>query len=148
MRWVSRVLAAGAIVLGSSVPASAWCSVSASSVSFGTYNVFATSPTDSVGELTVFCFLDSNISVTISKGNAGTFAPRQMQDAAERLSYNLFRDAARTVVWGDGSSGTSSYVIPVAILTKIPLSVYGRIPPGQDVRTGSYTDSVTVVVNF
>jgi spore coat protein U-like protein len=145
---IMRLLCAAALVIGCAAPASAWCSISVSPVNFGTYNVFAGSPTDSVGQVTLFCFLDDNVSVTISKGSSGTYNQRAMQNGTERLSYNLFRDAARTVVWGDGSGGTSTYIVPFAILTNVPIPVYGRVPPEQDVRTGAYSDSVTVVVNF
>jgi spore coat protein U-like protein len=30
----------------------------------------------------------------------------------------------------------------------VSVTVYGRIPPGQDISAGSYSDTVTVVVNF
>lgn len=148
MTSLRRCLCSLAILLGTALPANAWCSISVSGVNFGGYDVFAAAPTDSVGQVTLVCLLDDNVSVTISKGSSNSFTSRAMQNGTERLSYNLYRDAARTSVWGDGSNGTSSYVVPFVLLTNTPLPVYGRIPPGQDVRTGSYSDTVTVVVNF
>lgn len=148
MTSLRRCLCGLAVLLGSAVPANAWCSISVSGVNFGSYDVFAAAPTDSVGQVTLVCLLDDNVSVTITKGSSPSFGPRTMRNGNERLSYNLYRDAARTSVWGDGSNGTSSYVVPFVLVTNTPLPVYGRIPPGQDVRTGSYSDTVTVIVNF
>src|SRR5215471_7622213 len=80
------------------------CTISATSVNFGNYNVFAGTPTDSTATITLNCKGNAaNIVITLSKGAGPTYNPRTMLKGAETLDYNLFRDAARTSIWGDGS---------------------------------------------
>ncbi len=125
------------------------CSVSTTSVSFGSYNVFAAAPTDSTGSLVYRCNGNAVVWISLSRGLSSTFEGRTLTSGNEELLYNLYRDAARTAIWGDGSSGTQ---LPFDLLvpknTNVTLTIYGRIPAGQDVRAGTYTDTVSVVVNF
>ena len=70
-----------------------------------------------------------------------------------RLNYNLFHDAARTSIWGNGLSGTG---IATASLRSVPVSetghisaqfpVYGRVPALQAVGMGGYSDTIVVTV--
>ena len=105
------VVVAAGLAVGAS-RADAACTLSASGVAFGIYNVFDTSPTDSTGSITYRCDnTDKDITITISRGSSPTFAPRTLMQGSEPLSYNLFRDSGSTLIWGDGSSGTSTYFI-------------------------------------
>lgn len=128
----------------------AQCSVSATSVIFGTYNVFSSSPVDSTGTVVLRCNGGAkNVLIAITRGQSATFLPRQLAKGAEKLAYNLFRDAARTSVWGDFSGGTSGHIeVNPPNNDNLDVTVFGRIPPGQDISAGSYSDTVTVVVNF
>ncbi len=128
----------------------AQCWVSTTPVTFGTYNVFSASPADSTGTVTYRC-TDNTIGVliTMTKGQSATFLPRELRKGTDKLSYNLFRDAARTSVWGDFSSGTSAHIdISPPKDTDIAVPVYGRIPAGQDISAGSYKDTVTLTMHF
>ena len=126
------------------------CTISATSVNFGSYNVFNGSDVDSTGTVTYRCNGSAhNITVGLTQGASATFNPRQMQKGAEVLNYNLFVDASRTSIWGDGTSGTSVYSIGnPPNNTNVNLTVYGRVPAGQDVSAGSFSDTVTAVINF
>jgi spore coat protein U-like protein len=147
-----RIAAAAATLLiaGADPAEAAKCSVSATAVVFGTYNVFNTAPVDSTGTIVYECNGGArNVMIAITKGLSSTFAPRELASGTERLAYNLFRDAARTNIWGDFSGGSSAYIdANPPNKQDITLTVYGRIPSGQDVRAGSYADTVTVVVNY
>ena len=150
-RSVVRIAACVAVVslAGVSRAEAANCSFSTTSIVFGTYNVFSSAPVDSTGTVTYSCNGNANVQITMTKGQSMTFLPRELGKGTERLAYNLFRDAARTAVWGDSTGGTSAYVgVSPAKKEDIAVTVYGRIPPGQDISAGSYTDSVTVVMNF
>jgi spore coat protein U-like protein len=118
-------------------------------VSFGAYNVFNTTPTDSTGSITYTCSSVFTITIHLSRGSAPSYFPRQMRKGAESLPYNLYRDAARTSVWGDGTGGTSRYgpVFP-PFDRPVTVTVYGRIPARQNVSAGSYTDTITATINF
>jgi spore coat protein U-like protein len=154
-RWIVRVAGACAVLLAHAVApneAGAACTISATAVNFGTYDVFAAAPDDSVGTVTYRCGnADHNVAITLSTGGSGSYAARQLRPAsgADRLNYNLYRDAARSSVWGDGSGGTTYYFIgnpPNNV--NVNLSIYGRIAASQDVAIGTYTDTIVVTVNF
>jgi spore coat protein U domain-containing protein, fimbrial subunit CupE1/2/3/6 len=151
-RSVVRIAACVAVVIlaGVSRAEAANCSLSTTSILFGTYNVFSSAPVDSTGSVTYRCNgTTPGVLITITKGQSATFLPRELGKGLERLDYNLFRDAARTTVWGDFTGGTSAFIdIDPPKKEDLTVTVYGRIPPGQDISAGSYTDSVTVVMNF
>jgi spore coat protein U-like protein len=126
------------------------CTISATSVNFGSYNVFNGSDTDSTGTVTYRCNGSAhNITIGLTQGASASFNQRQMQKGAEALTYNLFLDAARSTIWGDGTSGTSVYSIGnPPNNTNVNLTVYGRVTAGQDVSAGTFSDTVTAVINF
>jgi spore coat protein U-like protein len=129
------------------------CTVSTTSVTFGAYDVFSPAPLSSVGGVTVFCDPVSPGDVHVSIGqspNAG-FNPRQMKhfSLSDRLNYNLFADSSMTRIWGDGTGSYPSVDIGRVFKNRpVTQSVYGHIPPGQDVSAGQYSDILTVTINF
>jgi len=134
---------------------SAWaqspsCTISVTSVAFGSYSVFTTTADDSTGTITYTCnSTASNISIALNDGSSSTFSPRTMRKGSEILQYNLYRNAARTNIWGDGTGGTSLYTrANPPNNNSVSLTIYGRIPALQDVSAGSYTDTVSAVINF
>ena len=143
------LLLAAAVLLLPARANAANCSISTTSVAFGTYNVFSASPLDSTGTVTIQCTGNANVQINLDKGGAATFAGRRMLKGSEPLSYNLYTDAARTLIWGDGTSGTSTYTQNgVPNNTPVTVTIYGQVPADQDVTAGSYSNTVTAVVNF
>ncbi len=148
--WCWLIVAA-AVVAGASRPAraAASCTISTvSGVAFGTYDVTSTTPLDSTGVIRLDCNgAAKTVTVDLGRGNAPTFNPRFMRSGSSLLNYNLFLDAARTSIWGDGTAGTSHYGVfnPPNV---IDLTIYGRIPALQDLPIGAYADTVVVTVNF
>ena len=134
--------------------ASAACHVSVTNINFGSYDVFAASPTDSVGTVTISCTDGPpGLHATVSIGSSmtsGTFNPRRMKRAGgtDLLDYNLFSTSSRTTIWGDGTSGTATVTTPSRVRSGKPatMNVYGRIPAGRDVPIGSYMDTLVVTV--
>lgn len=126
------------------------CTISATSVNFGNYNVFDGAAVDSTGTITYSCNSHAtNVTISLSKGASSSYNPRLMVKGAETLNYNLFTDAARTSVWGDGTGGTSVYSrANPPNNTNVNLTVYGQIPPGQDVSAGTFSDTVSAMINF
>lgn len=134
------------------------CSVSATSVNFGNYNVFNPSPTDGTGTVSVTCTvllvgLLVSYQVSLDQGSNGSYFPRKMQKTvgSGTLDYNLYIDNARQNIWGDGTSNTS--VQSVSALLQVgtynhTFDVYGRIPAGQNVTVGTYNDVITVTIDY
>ncbi|MBI5066753.1 MAG: spore coat protein U domain-containing protein [Deltaproteobacteria bacterium] len=142
---LAALTAAAALATGQAAGA---CTVrTATGVAFGTYDPIgqnATLPRDAAGQLGYRCRLVRPL-VSLSAGGAGTFLPRRLRQGAQALGYNLFRDAGRTEIWGDGTPGTFTVLGQRGTRT---LPIYGRIFPGQPAAAGSYADTVVATVNF
>lgn len=127
------------------------CTVSTTQVNFGNYDVLFATPTDSTGTISVSCNPRARVTVTIGTSpNSGGFNPRQMKQIAgvDLLNYNLYRDPGRVEIWGDGTGGTFSQWKNVNRNKPRVFSVYGRIPPLQNVSAGPYTDILVVTITF
>lgn len=148
----ARLAAAVVLSFGASCAAAA-CFVTAGSMSFGGYDVFDAQPRDSMLVLTLSCQEARSRDLRVSIGpsaNSGGIAIRDMKwsGGSDRLTYNLFSDASRSQVWGDGTAAAPVDVLGVNRHAPRQLIIYGRIPPGQDVSIGSYMDSIAVTVDI
>jgi spore coat protein U-like protein len=121
-------------------------------VAFGQYNPFDTSPLDSTGSMTLHCDNvgpSDTVIIAIGRGSASSYLARTLRSGVDILQYNLYLDAARTAIWGDDTGGSSQYgPFQPPSGSDLTLSVYGRIPARQNVRTGSYSDVVTVTIYY
>ena len=133
---------AAATALLAATQAWADCSVDTTGIAFGAYDTFHVAPLDGVGSVTVAC--DSAYTILLGGGSGGV-GDRRMQGSRFTLQYNLFVDASRSIVWGDGSSGSSTVAGSAGQHTH---TVYGRIPARQNVGGGNYSDSLIISVNF
>ena len=136
------------------------CSVSSVGVAFGHYDVTQPGADDSTGTLRVTCSRlvsvdPSTVSYVLALGTGagGSYAMRRMQSGSNFLNYNLFANASRTQVWGDGTSATVT--IPGSInytgsqtSRSTNHSIYGRVPAQQNVQSGSYNDTIVVTITF
>jgi spore coat protein U-like protein len=125
------------------------CAITAiASVDFGTYDVFSSFPNNNgVGSITIDCQGGgSNILVALSNGQSSNYVSRLMRSGENSMKYNLYTSAARNVVWGDGTGGSSTMMINKNSTTT--LSVFGQIPAEQDAAVGFYTDSITTIIIF
>ena len=147
MTRIVRIAAASVLlVLILTAPAEANCTISITSVAFGSYDVFSATPRDANGTVQIDCTPKENIQVTLSRGSSPVFNPRTLRSGNNILNYNLFQNAARTQIWGDGSAGTSP-VSATNIRTRT-LTVYGRVPAAQDAAVGNYADTIVATVIF
>jgi spore coat protein U-like protein len=131
------------------------CALATSPMVFGSYDVFSPASLDTSATVIVTCRRSGgpqNISVTIAIGPGahGSGATRKMKTSGgDLLDYNLFRDAGRTAVWGQVAgldAVTQTLAVPNNSSAQLSVTVFGRIPAGQDVSKGSYADSVVVTV--
>lgn len=154
------LFAASSAGVGLSVTASvtAKCLVSSTTVvAFGAYDPVVTnasggSDLDGTGSVGVKCTPGNGTSISLDSGANASGNQRRMQgptgSSSAFLNYNLFSDSARTTAWGNGSNGASSFAITAASnAAERTFTVYGRVPKGQDVNVGSFTDTVQVTVN-
>ena len=131
------------------LPGWVWaCSVSADGLAFGSYSPFDAGHADSTATITVDC--ETAYTLKLSEGFSGSFSPREMAgdgDPADRLDYNIYTDASFSVVWGD-DSGASQSVAGAGSSQPVDHTAHGRIPAGQNARVGTYSDVITVTVEF
>jgi len=129
--------------------ARAACSVEPTPVVFGAYSPFDGAPADTTGTLRVSCdAVTVGYTLLLGSGGAGSYAPRRLSGGAHTLAYNLYADVLRTVIWGDGSAGTATVSGAFALPGTAEHTVYARVPARQNVGAGSYSDAVTVTINF
>jgi spore coat protein U-like protein len=108
-------------------------------------NPISSANVDASGSVSIACIPASAYTVALTAG-AGTYSARRMASGSHSINYNLYRDAARTTVWGDGS-GSTALVSDSAATATYP--VYGRIPGSQSAAgVGTYSDTITVTVSF
>lgn len=146
------------LLLTPAVPAIAFnCDVNVTGLSFGGYDVFSPIPRDATATVTVTCNAPPQnpnapipVIISLSPGNSGSFAQRQMQRVGgpERLAYNLYTTPSFSTVWGDGSGGSQTQTNLVTRTNPWNATIYGRLPAGQNVPVGSYSDVITITVDF
>jgi spore coat protein U-like protein len=125
--------------------------LSAPTLDFGLYTA-AGSDRDAEGSLLFSCTPDVLLGlsvpyrVSLGTGGSGTYTPRQLRAGGYALNYNLFRDAPRTEIWGDGSG--SSVTVTGGCTGPCTVTVFGRIPAGQLTPAASYQDTVEVILDF
>jgi len=103
---------------------------------------------DITGRLTVTCDGPTHFEVAASPGY-GSYRERTMiGPKGTVLRYNLYVDAARRRVWGDGEAGGTARITGQSDGRKpVTYTVHGRLFRGQPGRSGRYRDSVKVTVS-
>ena len=118
------------------------------SMSSITSNVDTVSSTGA-GSVVVTCTPGTSVSIAMDYGtHGGTATRRFMQNTTntDQLGYQLFRDAARSLVWGNGTLVMS---IPSFPGTTQTYPVYARLYAVTTLPSaGTYTDTVTVTLTY
>lgn len=130
------------------------CTISTTTLAFGTYDPIVNhkaSNLDGTGGVAVTCTNGASVAITLGQGaNADVgstdAAPlRRMISGGNYLSYSLFSDDQRTVIWGNTSE---TDVTDTGTGLESSHVVYGRIAQNQNVPAGSYSDTVVATVTF
>lgn len=131
------------------------CKITATALAFGTFSAPNPADVDSTANLTVSCkgpprgaSPTTPFTVSLSQGTGGSFNPRTMTTGIYTLNYNLYTDATRLIIWGDGTPGTILVAGNAQNNTNLILTVYGRIPANQNLFAGIYNDTITVTVTY
>jgi spore coat protein U-like protein len=122
------------------------CLVSATDIGFGSQGLLSAN-IDKTGLVSVTCTSGTAFNVGLDDGhaNAGPTG-RAMSLGSNAVSYGLYRDGARSQIWG----GT----IPTNTLggtgngAAQNLTVYARVPPQVTPRAGTYSDVIVVTVTY
>jgi spore coat protein U-like protein len=147
---------------GTSLAAGA-CSVSSTGLAFLAYQsvTFAGKLTsadkDSTATVSVVCTgiaVGGGYTIALGAGHYGPgdrIASRYLNNATPGggfMQYNVYRDAARTMVWGTSPGTMLGGTIPVGSSNQSQ-TVYGRIPAGQtSLKAGSFSDSLVMTISY
>ena len=119
------------------------CGITATNLNFGNYSGVQL---DGTSTLTTACSTGTTYVIQLHAGTApgATTTTRKMTGpGGELLGYGLFRDAARTMNWGEVVPRDTAFGVGSAAFT-----VFGRIPAGQFPQSGAYSDTITVELTF
>lgn len=123
------------------------CLISANPLNFGSYDpvgAHASAPLDASSNLQVTCTDETEAKILLDMGSSGG-ASRAMSNGSNQLAYELYADSGRSIVWGDNEANGVDYT---GIGVEEAVTVYGRIPAGQNVPAGTYSDSVVATITF
>lgn len=133
---------------------------SAGTLAFGPYDSLAKAPNDTQIDVTVTCDRDAgprNITLTLQadQGINGTSVnARRLAHtggAGDTLNYGLYSNPGRNNVLGM-SDGINTLRVPLSVdnngSASARLTIFGRIPAGQDVTVGSYSDTVQITLLY
>jgi spore coat protein U-like protein len=106
-------------------------------------------PVDAVGALSLSCTRETPFTLALASGvgPGATTAVRRMPGADWKwfVAYSLYKDEARTELWGDGGN---ALVIGTAGVRPRTLGVYGRVPAQPAPPDGAYSDLVAVTISY
>lgn len=123
------------------------CRLTTAPLAFGTVNIFS-GQVDATAAIKLSCGPAVAYSVAIDNG-ANFNGQRRMSNGAggffAYVRYQIYRDAARTLVWGSTAGTLVTGTTPIN--GDVVLTAYGRVP-NSIVLPRAYTDTVTVTVNF
>jgi spore coat protein U-like protein len=87
-----------------------------------------------------------NIGLDQGQGSGATVAARKMSSGANTITYTLYSDTNRTVLWGN-TVGTNT-VAGTGNGASQSYTIYGQAPPQTTPTPAVYTDTVTVTVTY
>lgn len=158
--WPHKVVIAFAIAAGPSVASAKTvtntmpaylavdtsCRVTAEPLAFGNANIFS-GTVDASASIWLRCGPSTAYSVAIDNGLNYNGQRRMWSGGGffAYVPYEIFRNAARTQVWGATAGNVVTGVTPAN--GQVTLTAYGRVP-NSIVLPRQYVDTVTVTVNF
>ena len=108
-------------------------------IAFGNYDPSDATPLDAAGSVSVRATTGLGYAIYIGSDRSMTFG-------AYTLNYELYSDAGRTSAWGSDLAGAETYTSTGN--AEETYSIYGRVAALQDVGPNSYSDTVTITLEW
>jgi spore coat protein U-like protein len=120
------------------------CALNGGTMAFGQYLSGQTTNLDATGQIN-YVNCSGTLTFELDGGQSADVSNRVMLSGTSQLRYQLYRNSTRTSIWGLGTNAQQ-----LTLLTPLTgkIDVYGRIPSGQTVPAGSYTDTVNITLTF
>ncbi|MBV8246158.1 MAG: spore coat protein U domain-containing protein [Candidatus Eremiobacteraeota bacterium] len=123
------------------------CDVSVTTLNFPAYDPSA--PFDDTGVSTISIDCNKERKLEIGLYTSDQCTQRYLRGPQNtRMNYQLYQDAGYQIVWGTKKPKCGDVVDIDEKMTAVRVTVYGRVPRQQTVVAGTYTDTVTVEVDF
>ncbi|MGA7570901.1 MAG: spore coat U domain-containing protein [Candidatus Aquilonibacter sp.] len=127
------------------VPPGATCSITANPMSFSIYDPTLPYDDSAVGTVGILCNVPLVLQISLITNDSCN--QRYLRSGANRLAYNLYQDSGHNIVWGS-LNPICGQVRYTAAVFQAQFPIYGNIPRLQSVGAGTYSDIVTIQVNF
>ncbi len=104
---------------------------------------------DAEGSIEVTCVSGASYDIELDYGVLPNGTIRQVTTGGSGtpgIDYYLYQDAGRTVAWGEEANGEEFQGTGTGAAQTIP--VYGRLDRNDANEVGTYTDLITVTLNF
>lgn len=125
------------------------CSVSDTALAFGSVTPSAGVTTPVSVNISVTCTLGTTFSVGLGNGSNLNGGLRRMRrgTTSDYLTYELYRDMTATSRFGDTGSSDRATGTGLGV-SATPIAVYGKVPAGQSVAAGGYSDTVLITLYY
>lgn len=126
------------------------CYATTSDLNFGSVSSVAAGPITGTSTINVQCTNGTPYQVGLNNGSNSTGGTnRSMKDpaTARLVRYDLYRDSARSVRWGNAKDVDTLNNQTGSGIYK-PITVYGQAYPDSLVAVGNYSDTVSVTLYF
>ena len=121
------------------------CSITnAPDLAFGPYDPTSGTPLDNQTTVTIRCTKNTTYELYITPAAGARIMVGS--PTADNLNYTLWTDAGRTTSFPSAVTGSTGTATDPTL--DIDTIVYGRIAIGQNVAIGTYTQTVTVTVDY
>ncbi len=121
------------------------CALSGGTMAFGTYISGQTTNLDVQGSINYVNCPVGTLTFELDNGANASGSQRRMKSGSNFLNYQLYKTSGRTSIWGTGADANQVQLLQGGNGSVV---VYGRIPSGQAVAPGSYSDTVTITLTF
>ncbi|RDE07134.1 spore coat U domain-containing protein [Sphingomonas aracearum] len=121
------------------------CTITAGALTFPATGILR-SPVTAQSQLAVTCTSQTGYSIQLDAGrNPDAGGTRRMKaPSGSLISYQLFRDAARTAAW----AGSTQAATGTGTGSTQQFTVYGRVPAQLTPEPATYSDTVVVTVTY
>lgn len=144
------------------------CSVQVTALPFATYTTLQPTSKTVSSPINIQCTTNpadekkgvfAQLGLSLGQNANGSVLQRSMSNGQDRLYYNVYKDAGFQTIFGDGNGQGSTFSVCLdsqvcgnsptnTTQPDLTLTMYGAIPPKQDVTPGSYTDSLLLTIAF
>ena len=122
------------------------CRVTATSLDFGAYDPNAATDNEATSTITATCTEGTDYTLALDFGSNSvnaTDTTRAMLGGGNYLDYELYSDSSHATDWN-----ATNTVASTAVAGANTHTVYGQILAGRYVPAASYTDTITVTIEY